>query len=358
MRNSYRAALHARPALLACGALLASGALAACGSASAGSADAPTLTLYSGQHVQTTQSLVAAFEKQTGIKVAIRNDDEDAIADQIATEGGNSPADVFFTENTPPLESLQAKGLLAPVKASTLSRTPRGDDSASGDWAAVSGRVSVLVYNPSLISASQLPQHVSQLADPKFKGKLAIAPQETDFQPIVTAYEKAYGKTATLKWLAAIKANAAGHNYPDNETVASEVNQGAVAFGIVNQYYWYRMKAEIGASKMHSQVAHFAPHDPGYVIDISGAAVLKSSHHQAAAQKFLAFLVSKKGQDIIAHPGTGPGESISYEYPIDSGVTTLAPETPFSQLQPYPISVSQLGTGTTAIALMRQAGLL
>jgi len=340
------------------GALLACAALAACGSASAGSADGPALTLYSGQHVQTTQSLVAAFEKKTGIKVAVRNDDEDALADQIATEGSNSPADVFFTENTPPLESLQDKGLLAPVRAATLSHTPQQYDSASGDWVAVSGRVSVLVYNPSLIPASQLPQHISQLADPRYKGKLAIAPQETDFQPIVTAYDRAYGKAATLTWLAGVKSNAAGHTYPDNETVAAEVNQGAVPFGVVNQYYWYRMKAEIGASRMHSQVAHFAPHDPGYVIDIAGAAVPKSSHHQAAAQKFLAFLVSRQGQEIIAHPGTGPGESISYEYPIDSGVTTLAPETPFSQLQPYPISVSQLGTGTSAIALLREAGLL
>jgi iron(III) transport system substrate-binding protein len=357
MRNWYRLARPARPAVLTCGAL-ACAALAACGSASAGSADGPALTLYSGQHVQTTQSLVTAFEKKTGIKVALRNDDEDVLADQIATEGSNSPADVFFTENTPPLESLQAKGLLAPVRAATLSHTPKQYDSASGDWVAVSGRVSVLVYNPSLIPASQLPQHVSQLADPRYKGKLAIAPQETDFQPIVTAYDRAYGKAATLKWLAAIKANAAGHTYPDNETVAAEVNQGAAAFGVVNQYYWYRMKAEIGASRMHSQVAHFAPHDPGYVIDIAAAGIPKSSHHQAAAQKFLAFLVSKQGQEIIAHPGTGPGESISYEYPIDSGVTTLAPETPFSQLQPYPISVSQLGTGTTAIALLRQAGLL
>jgi iron(III) transport system substrate-binding protein len=358
MRNWHRPARPARPALLTCIALLACAALAACGSASAGSAAGPALTLYSGQHVQTTQNLVLAFEKQTGIKVAVRNDDEDALADQIATEGSNSPADLFFTENTPPLESLQAKGLLAPVKASTLSHTQRRYDSPGGDWVGVSGRVSVLVYNPRLISASQLPQYVSQLAEPKYKGKLALAPQETDFQPIVTAYDHAYGQAATLKWLAAIKANAAGHVYPDNETIASEVNQGAVAFGIVNQYYWYRMKAEIGAGRMHSQITHFAPHDPGYVVDIAGAAVLKSSDHQAAAQKFLAFLVSKKGQEIIAHPGTGPGESISYEYPIDSGVTTLAPETPFSQLQPYPMSVSQLGTGTTAIALMRQAGLL
>src|SRR6202034_1985835 len=133
-----------------------------------------------------------------------------------------------------PLESLQAKGLLAKVDSSTLSQTPAKYSSPGGDWVGVSARVSVLIYNPSRISVSQLPTHVSQLADAKYKGKLALAPQETDFQPIVTAYDQQYGKAATLTWLAALKAHSAGHVYPDNETIASEVNQGAVAFGIVN----------------------------------------------------------------------------------------------------------------------------
>jgi iron(III) transport system substrate-binding protein len=340
--------LRAAAGLAACGVLLA-----ACGGA-AGGAESQSITLYSGQHVQTAQALAKAFQKQTGIAVNIRSDDEDTLADQIATEGTHSPADAFFTENSPPLESLQAKGLLANVDASTLSHTPARFNSPQGDWVGVSARVTVLVYNPALISASQLPTQVRQLADPKFKGKLALAPQETDFQPIVTSYLRAYGQAATLSWLKSVKQNASGHVYPDNETIANEVNRGAVAFGIVNQYYWYRMQAEIGASHMKARITHFAAGDPGYVIDVSGAAVLKSSKHQAAAQKFLAFLVSKQGQDIIADPS----KSISFEYPIASGVTTQAPEMPLAQLQPYPITITDLGTGSTAIALMRQAGLL
>ena len=39
-------------------------------------------------------------------------------------------------------------------------------------------------------------------------------------------------------------------------------------------------------------------------------------------------------------------------------MTTQAPETPLAQLQPYPMTIADLGTGSTAIALMRQAGLL
>jgi iron(III) transport system substrate-binding protein len=333
--------------LTACCALLS-----ACGQAAG--ANAQSITLYSGQHVQTTQALVAAFKKQTGITVNVRSDDEDQLADQIVTEGAHSPADVFFTENSPPLESLQAKGLLATVDASTLGHTPARYDSPPGDWAAISARVSVLIYNPALIPASKLPTKVSQLADQQYRGKLAIAPQETDFQPIVTSYLRAYGRSATQHWLKGIQANASGHVYPDNETIADEVNRGAVAFGLVNQYYWYRMRAEIGVGHTKARIAHLAPGDPGYVIDVSGAGVLKSSAHQAAAQKFVAFLVSKQGQSIIADPS----KSISYEYPIDSGVTTQAGETPFDQLRPYPITIGELGTGTTAIALMRQAGLL
>jgi iron(III) transport system substrate-binding protein len=328
-------------------------AVAGCGGGSP-AADSQSITLYNGQHEQTTDALVAAFEKQTGITVNVRNDDEDTLVDQILTEGSHSPADVFLTENSPPLEELQSRGMLAKVDPATLSHTPARFNSPQGDWAGVSARVSVLIYNPALISASQLPTQVRQLADPQYRGKLALAPQETDFQPVVTSYLRAYGQAATLRWLKDIYANASGHIYPDNETIADEVNRGAVAFGIVNQYYWYRMQAEIGAPKTHAEITHFAPGDPGYVIDVSGAGILKSSGHQAAAQKFLAFLVSRQAQEIIADPG----KSISFEYPIASGVITQAPETPFDQLRPYPISISELGTGATAIALMHQAGLL
>ncbi len=331
--------------------VIGGGLLAGCG---AGGSGGTSLTLYSGQHVQTTDSLVAAFEKQTGITVSVRSNDEDTLADQIVTEGSHSPADLFYTENSPPLQQLQADGLLARLDASTLARTPAMYSSPRGDWVGVSARVSVLIYNPALITASQLPATVSQLAQARYRGKLALAPQETDFQPIVTAYARAYGEPAVLAWLRAVKANAAGHIYPDNETIADEVNRGAVAFGIVNQYYWYRLRAEIGTGNMRSRIAYFAPHDPGYVTDVSGAAVLKSSTHQAAAQKFVAFLVSKQAQDIIANPS----KSISFEYPIASGVTTMAPEKPFDQLQPYPITIAELGTGATAISLMREAGLL
>ena len=84
-------------------ALLLAGGLAACGTASGASGSAGSITLYSGQHEQTTQSLVTAFEQQTGIQVNVRYNDEDSFADEIIAEKSHPVADVFYTENSPVL---------------------------------------------------------------------------------------------------------------------------------------------------------------------------------------------------------------------------------------------------------------
>jgi iron(III) transport system substrate-binding protein len=341
---------RARTVLLA--ACLGAGLLVAVsGAPPAGASDQAPLTLYSGQHVQTTQALVNAFEKKTGITVNVRFDDEDVLADQLVAEGTHSPADVFFTENSPPLQYLASKHLLVPIEKSTLAATPSQYNSPDGQWVGISARVSVMVYNTSLLKPSQLPTSAMQLADPQWKGKIALAGGETDFQPIVTSVARTYGTAAALRWLEALKANAGSHQYPDNETITDEVNRGQVALGIINQYYWYRERAEVGAANMHSAIAYFAPHDVGYVVDVSGAGILRSSQHVAEAQRLVAFFNSAQGQEIIAH-------SDSFEYPIASHVTTAQPETPFNQLQPNSITIAQLGTGAEAIKLLQEAQLL
>jgi iron(III) transport system substrate-binding protein len=137
---------------------------------------------------------------------------------------------------------------------------------------------------------------------------------------------------------------------PSNEALTNEVNQGHVQLGIINSYYWYRQRAEVGAAATRSAVAPFQAGDAGYLINISGAGVLASSSQKAAAQQFLAFLVSTQGQEIIAH-------SQSYEYPLGSGVTTAQALPPFDSLRPAPLTVAQLGDGASAIALLQQAGL-
>lgn len=333
-----------KPPILAVAATLAALALSACGSAGG-----DAITLYNGQHEQTTAALVAAFEKQTGIKVDVRTGDESELGDQILQEGSSSPADVFYTENTPVLEALRERGLLAPVAPATLAAVPSRYDSAQGDWVGVSARVSALVYNTSEISASLLPSSILELAEPKWKGKLGFAPSETDFQPLITAIVRTDGTAAAERWLRGLQANS--KTYPDNETVVAQVNNGESAVGLINHYYWFRLRAEIGAGAMHSALHYYAAGDPGDLVNVSAAAVLRSSSHQAAAQRLLAFLVSHAGQEAIAH-------SDSYEYPLRPGVAPASGLRAFAALHPNPLTPAELGDGSQALALEQKLGLL
>jgi iron(III) transport system substrate-binding protein len=323
-------------------------------SASAAASASPiagqTITLYNGQHEQTTDALVKAFEKQTGVTVKVRSDDEDVLAQQIEQEGSRSPADVFFTENSPPLATLDEKGLLAPVSGAALESVPAAYSASDKDWVGISARVSVLVYNTNDLKPAQLPKSVLDLANPEWKGKLDIAPSETDFAPIVTSVAQDKGDAAAVSWLKALKANAGSHQDPDNETLVANVNKGTTQIGVINHYYWYRLRDELGQSGIHSALATFAPGDDGYLLDVSGAAVMKSSQHQAAAQAFVAFLDSAAGQRVLS-------QSDSWEYPIASGATNPALP-PLSSYHPRQFSLTQIGDGSKALALLQQAGLL
>jgi iron(III) transport system substrate-binding protein len=335
---------------LALGPLLLAAAslLTACGDSSSHGKEA-AITLYNGQHEQTTARLVAVFERQTAIKVNVRSGDEDALGNQILQEGANSPADVFYTENTPVLEALREKGLLDPVTPATLAAVPNRYDSAQGDWVGVSARASALVYNTSQLKPAQLPNSILELAEPQWKGKLGFAPSETDFQPLITSIIKLDGAATAEKWLQGLQAN--GKIYPDNETVVAQVNNGESALGPINHYYWYRLRAELGQSGVHSALHYYAPGDPGDLVNVSGAAVLKSSSHQADAQRLLAFLVSRVGQETIAH-------SHSYEYPLRPGVSPAPGLRPFDTLHPVSLTPAELGDGSAALALEQKLGLL
>ncbi len=294
--------------------------------------------------------LTAAFTQQTGIKVQVREGEGPDIASQILQEGADSPADIFFTENSPELNLLDEKGLLAPVDKTTLAQVPAKYSAADGDWLGVLARENVLAWNPSLIEKSALPASLLDLAKPEWKGKLGFAPSDSDFLPLVSAVIKQYGKPAALAWLDGLKDNAT--IYQDDEGAVAAVARGSVAVAIINNYYWYRLETDLGPQKIDSKVYHFKNGDIGGLVNISGAAVLKSSKHQAAAQQFLGFLVSRKAQELLGK------SDIDYEYPLAPGVPPNAKLTPFDALQPPAINVSQLGDDTQAGALLQQAGLI
>ncbi|MFZ0042463.1 MAG: extracellular solute-binding protein [Solirubrobacteraceae bacterium] len=321
--------------------------LAGCASAT-GPGRRLSIVLYNGQHLQLTDELVAAFEKRTGISVQMRTNDSIVLADQLLQEGSSSPADVYLSENSPELEDLDQHGLFARLPRSTLDQVPRADEPPSGDWAPIALRISGLAYDPALISKSSLPRSILEFTAPGWKGKVAIAPTDSDFPPLVGAMIATYGTKVAASWLAGLKHNA--QIFATDEAVVAAVNRGAVATGVINQYYWYRLRLELGSGAIHSSVYYFPDHNVGSIENISGVAVLASSTHRQAADAFANFLVGALGQHVLAG-------SDDFEYPARSDVRPNPALPPESALSPARLGAVELGNDRAAAKLIQQAGL-
>ena len=292
--------MRTRTLITAAALAAASLVLGACGESTLeaeGDLDADKLTIYSAQHKNLTEAWGTAFQEETGIEVQVRYGSDSSMGAQLVEEGAGSPADVFLTENSPAMTTVEQAGLLAPIDDATIGQVKDGHVPSSKDWVGIAARSTVLVYNPSKVSEADLPSSIMELADPKYAGQWGAAAGGADFQAIVSAILDQEGTEKTSSWLAALKSNA--KVYQNNIATMKAVNAGQSAMGVIYHYYWYRDQALEKASSGNTKLHYFKNQDPGAFVSLSGGGVLKTSKRAADAQKFLAFVTSTEGQDIL-----------------------------------------------------------
>ena len=180
-------------------------------------------------------------------------------------------------------------------------------------------------------------------------GRIGFSATETDFQPLVSTVIAEDGRDA-----AEAVARGPGRTAPPTTATSRSPTTSTTASsdaGLIEHYYWYRIRDEVGADDLRARLYYFPPGDPGALVAISGAGALKSSEHAEAAQAFLRYLVSRRGQEIIA-------DSKSYEYPLRPGVANPSLRRSFGQLKPPAVNIEQLGDGRDVFELLQEVGLL
>ncbi len=305
------------------------------------------LTIYSGRNEELVGKLIEQYQEETGTRVNVRYGDSAELAQTIREEA-NSPADVFFAQDAGSLGALAAEDRLQKLPDSILNRVDERFRSPEGEWVGVSGRARVVVYNTRTLTETDLPGTIFGFTDPTWKGRLGWAPTNGSFQAFVTALRVLEGEDRARQWLEGIKANEP-KVYENNTAIVKAVGAGEIDAGFVNHYYLFRELKEQGES-FAARNYYLKNGDPGALINVAGAGILKSTQRQAAAEQFVAFLLSDAAQQYFADQ--------TYEYPLVASVPPNQALPPLDEIQTPKLDLSRLEDLQGTLQLLQELGIL
>ncbi len=318
----------------------------------AGDAQAPLtgddarLIVYSGRKESLIGPLVERFEAESGIAVEMRWGDTAPLAATLLEEGDASLADVYFAQDPGGLGAVE--GLLAPLPQAILDRVPAAFRDPAGHWVGVSGRSRVVVYNTHTVKPQEIPADLDGFTEPVWKGRIGWAPTNASFQAMVTAMRSLWGEEKTRTWLAGMVANEPVA-YESNAPVVAAVGAGEVEVGLVNHYYLHRFLVEEGegfAARNHFMTGG----GPGAMVLVSGAGILRTAAHRAAAERFVAFLLSDEAQRFFV--------TESWEYPVAAGIDGPDDLPPLADLKSPALPLADLADLQGTMDLLRETGVL
>jgi ABC-type Fe3+ transport system substrate-binding protein len=248
------------------------------------------LAMYSNAPTDDNAALVGAFEKKYGIKVNLYRASSEDIRQRVLAETAAKRFDVdFILNNGPAMEALAGEKLLQAVQSPYLADVMARAIPPHRQWVGFCLNVLVQAYNTGLIKKAELPKSYSDLLDPRWKGRIAIEADDSDwFAGLMGELGEEKGlrlfrEIASTNGLSARK----GHTLLTNLVVAGEAPLALTVFNYTAEQLkkrgapidWFAMAPLISMPNSVA-VARAAPHP--------SAAVLMFDFMLSDAQKILA----------------------------------------------------------------------
>lgn len=305
-----------------------------------------SLVIYSGRSESLVGAVIKQFEDLSGINVEVNYGSTGSLAATLLEEGSRTPADIYFAQDPGGLGVII--DMLDDLPSDLIGVVPDWARSPENKWVGISGRARVLVYGTDSLTEDDLPTSIADLVDPKWKGKLGWAPSNSSFQAMVTGMRQLWGEDRTREWLEGIVANEP-RVFPKNTPQVAAAAAGEIQIGMVNHYYLFRFLAEEGDGFKARN--WFTPEaDPGSVVLVAGAGILKESDNKEAAVRFLEFMLSEVGQQYFA--------TQTHEYPLIEGVVPDRGLPPLDSITKPNVDLSTLGDLENTQELLRDVGAL
>ena len=200
------------------------------------------LVLYTARAEQLIAPIVAAYEKETGVKVAVVADKEGPLMERLVAEGANTPADVFMTVDAGNLWQAAQKNLFAPIDSAVLNtNVPAHLRDPENKWFGLSVRARTIFFNKDKVKPEQLSDY-EQLAEPAWKGKLCLRTSKKVYnQSLVAMLAEQNGVEKTEQMVKGWMGNLAAPVFPDDTKLLEAIAAGQCEVGIANTYYYGRL---------------------------------------------------------------------------------------------------------------------
>ena len=267
------------------GVVMAAAAMVAFGG---GASAQEKVVLYTAHKTSLVQSLAPVFERETGIKTEVIQLGSGEVFRRVRAEARAPKADVVWsvsgsllTENADLLEPYKSK------EAASIDPRFVKDEA----WTPYTAVIYVLMQNTRMIKDAETPKTLADLADPKWKGKIASARADNSgsaFQQMMTVLS-ASGEDGWRKYGEIAK------NFvltDSSGSVPRYVADGETPLGLTLEDN--ALEYKVGGAPV--KLAYLAD---GTTAAPDGVALVKGAPNAENGKKFIDWALSKKTQELL-----------------------------------------------------------
>jgi len=208
----------------------------------------------------------------------------------------SSPEEAEVAWFRSPTAALALGERAVPGSAPERPRTPGSFADEERRYAPVGG-IATVIIGSARRAAPFVPTNLSQLADPRLRGAVALVPLGRGAGPrLVAALELAYGERGTEGWLRQLAANAP-ILVDDPRQVVAAVESGRAAFGLVDSL------TACAASCEGLELVFPDQRGGGTVVTPTALVVLPGAG--GAARKLAAWLAGPDAEDVLVQRAPG-----------------------------------------------------
>lgn len=282
--------------------VMLTGLLAGCGGKPANQTTKPQkLTLYCGLMEDYMVKSIQEFEKETGIKVEAVRMSSGEVMGRIKAEKNNPKASVWFGGPADAFVQAKEEGLLEKYVSANAKQVPAQYKDADGYWTGIYIGYLGFVSNQKLLAEKGVaaPKSWEDLLKPEFKGQVVLAnpgSSGTSYTMLATIVQL-MGEEKGLAYMK--KLHEQIKTYPKSGTAPGRMaGQGEAMVGISFLHDGIKYREE----GMKDIVLTAPVEGTGY--EIGSVAIIKGGPDQEAAQKFVDWALSKKGEEIGQQTGS------------------------------------------------------